>query len=760
MNRTVVAMCCWCCLAGCGGKAGEGVDTLAPDVSDASSLEVYPETGTDLASGDVHPDAAGDTGVADLPVEVQVQLSVGQDLDQHSVRQLESAYELPAQFFSALEDMGLELKKLTFSDFGLTFDWDKTRLHWTDTIRHEGHLAPTLAYMVVEDVEGAAALPDDSFPLRELLVAQYTYGSREDFVVSRYDRETLADSGAPLLEALRQFYEYPVPEGHPSAPADSFDTLVPELTARLSTIPLTTRVALAQAVLGLLEAVSLRDQALTGSGLMTLEEWDELHSGLLSGNTVYTNLVVQQAHPALDFELMSRAGQVAARATESLRRALTETDGMDGAYLEIQGALGKIVVDLEDRDNTWMLGPGFLLVDHGGNDTYLNQVATNTSIYNPVSVVLDLAGNDEYRLSKEWELGQAALLGPRLPSQGAGICGVALLDDAGGDDSYRCPVNCQGYGAFGVGALVDHGGDDVYMGYDLSQGSAQLGFGLLFDRGEGKDEYETLQNSQGYGGPRGIGWLVDDGGDDSYLARKDPIVFDWAGEGTNFSGSQGFAFGFRGGPYLSGGLGALFDLGGDDRYQCAVMCQGFGYFFGTGLFYDQQGNDEYILTHKYGIGAATHQSVGLFIDGGGEDSYTNTGDDESIGLGYDHGVAFHIDRGPEDDQYTVENIGNHVVGYARHPSMGVLINEGGDDTYFVPGEGQRSFGRSEVDSGDRDGPGKGIVTLGLFLDLGGTGDVYETAREEVQNGNSWRQTEPMGGDWTPDLDFAMGVDTE
>ena len=67
------------------------------------------------------------------------------------------------------------------------------------------------------------------------------------------------------------------------------------------------------------------------------------------------------------------------------------------------------------------------------------------------------------------------------------------------------------------------------------------------------------------GGTRGIGYLVDDGGNDDYLAIENPIISDWAGEGTNWSGSQGFGFGTRllpSGPYLSGGLGALFDLGG------------------------------------------------------------------------------------------------------------------------------------------------------------------------------------------------------
>jgi len=257
-----------------------------------------------------------------------------------------------------------------------------------------------------------------------------------------------------------------------------------------------------------------------------------------------------------------------------------------------------------------------------------------------------------------------------------------------------------------------------------------------------------------------MGWLVDEGGNDDYLAIADPIIFDWAGEGTNFSGSQGFAFGFRLGPYWSGGLGALLDLAGDDTYQCAVMCLGFGYFFGTGLFYDAAGDDRYTNTHKYTMGSATHQSVGLFIDGQGADVYTLEGDDEAIGLGYDHGVAFHIDRGDEDDVYTVENIGDFVLGFARHPALGVLLNEGGNDAYHVPGNGKRSLGRTEVNPGDRDGPGQGILTVGLFLDLGGAEDLYDVAREEVVNGGEWRQEEPLGGAWDPKLDFGYGLDSD
>ena len=387
-------------------------------------------------------------------------------------------------------------------------------------------------------------------------------------------------------------------------------------------------------------------------------------------------------------------------------------------------------------------------------------------MYYPVSAVLDLAGDDLYTHSDEWTIDEGMMSLGATRMQGAGIFGVAILDDAGGDDRYHASGICQGSGVFGVGLLIDHGGADSYAGYNQCQGFADFGFGLLLDLGNGDDEYETWQKSQGYGGPRGVGWLVDEGGNDSYLAIEEPIIMDWAGEGTNWSGSQGFGFGVRdgfftpGAPIFSGGLGALFDLAGDDLFQCAVMCQGFGYAFGTGLFYDREGHDEHLVTHKYALGSATHWAVGLYIDGGGDDRYTNNGDDECIGLGYDASVAFHIDRGDGDDVYTLENAGDFVLGMSRIPALGVLINEGGDDEYHVPGGGSRAIGRTFTQGGNRDGYLGTVVSLGMFLDLGGTGDLYDIEREGLENGSTWIQADPQGDDWDTSYDFGYGFDRE
>ncbi|MBM4352200.1 MAG: hypothetical protein FJ109_00145 [Deltaproteobacteria bacterium] len=757
MLRNAAIPVCILALSACSGKSDlpdsetVGADSAMTDATaDLTLPDLVPEeTAADRASDPIDPP---DRAVPPLPS------TVGEDLDLQIPRTLESSYVLPDEWYGALESMGLALDKLFMPDIGLTADWDFSRLHWTDTIRHQGQLAPTFAYMVIEDVNDAFDA-DDVTLARELLVAQNTYNTRDSFVVSRFDKAvTLLSEDGVLMEALHQFCIRPGVAGEWSGPTCGEQEA--DVAAAAALVPLEQQVALAQAIYGLLAAVELRQEALLAKGKMTMDDWAVQHSKIVNGGTPYDSSVLDGAHPGFDFEQMSRAAQLAVRSVESLRAALTGTDPVPGASFELVGPLGRIAVDLTDQDNTWKHADGFLLVDGHGNDAYYGRVAANASIAQPVSVVLDLEGNDVYAPTKKWELKQDYLVGARLPMQGAGLFGVAILSDAAGDDDYGCLTACQGYGIFGVGVLLDHGGTDQYRGYDFAQGASEFGYGLLVDRGQGNDSYETLQHSQGYGGPRGIGWLVDEGGDDQYVAIAEPIIFDWAGEGTNFSGSQGFAFGFRGGPYWSGGLGALFDLAGNDTYQCAVMCLGFGYFFGTGLFFDQAGNDTYVNTHKYTLGSATHQSVGLFVDGEGKDSYALIGDDEAIGLGYDHGVAYHLDRGDQDDTYTVENIGDFTLGFARHPAIGTLINEGGNDHYDIAGTGEVTCGRSWVDPDDRKGALAKIITLAVFLDLGGTGDIYDIPRDEVGNGKSWHQTAPLGGGWTSDLDFAWGQDSQ
>jgi hypothetical protein len=202
----------------------------------------------------------------------------------------------------------------------------------------------------------------------------------------------------------------------------------------------------------------------------------------------------------------------------------------------------------------------------------------------------------------------------------------------------------------------------------------------------------------------------------------------------------------------------LFDLGGNDDFQCAVMCQGFGYAFGTGIFYDAAGEDDHLTTHKYSLGSATHWAVGVYLDMDGADTYRNDDDDECIGEGYDASVAFHLDRGGGDDVYTLDNFGEFTLGVARHPSLGVLINESGNDTYTVPGTGTYAIGRACTTMGDRAGYLAGVPTVGMFFDLGGD-DTYGIAWLGPADGAEWIQDDAACDGWAAGLNHGYGLDT-
>lgn len=722
--------------------------------------------------------------------------TAGKDIDQREPRSLPDRCTPPKPFYDGLTAAGLTPPQLTQPDFGITFNTDVNRLHWTDEIRRQGDLAPRFACMAAATVEAALAGGDSDVRVRELLVAQGIFGDRAAYQASRYDRAFTVDATArPLLAALEQYYRHPRVAGDPAPALPPWESVADGVAAQVATLSPRTQVALAQAILGLVAAADLRDQALTRSGKLKLTDWpaqiDTFLVGRGSGSITSFGDAYKAANKmtaAMDYEWLSRAGQLASRAVESLRIALAGEPLQPGAALDFTGPLGRIVVSMEDHDDTRTGANHFLLLDGGGNDTYHDAVAANPDLYHPITAVIDLAGNDKYIPAEAWDLLQDGLPLDEGPSTGqaAGWFGVAILDDAAGDDVYQTGYY-QAYGLWGVGVLADHGGKDLYKGYNRSQGAADFGYGLLVDLGGGDDRHETLHNSQGFGGTRGIGWLVDDAGDDRYLAVTTPLKGDpsnnpYDREGSNFSGAQGFGWGLRvwdntgkAVAYLSGGLGALFDLAGNDNYECAVMCQAWGYFYGAGLLWDKAGNDSYKTWHKYGIGGATHQAIGVFIDEKGADTYEYTaggiptnGGSEGVGLGYDLSVGFHIDRGPEPDQYNFlmdKQQWGEVMGTARFPGVGVFINEAGDDGYHIPGKmGAYALGMVDMPNQNppvRSGALAKVTSLGMFLDLGGR-DTYDAQGSKAANNTTWKQdaatTNAPQDPFDPAVDHGYGFD--
>ena len=114
-----------------------------------------------------------------------------------------------------------------------------------------------------------------------------------------------------------------------------------------------------------------------------------------------------------------------------------------------------------------------------------------TSAANPISLLLDLAGDDVYEAKGG-------------PAFGAGILGHGMLLDVEGNDRYHADYNACGMASFGVGLLVDRDGKDKYEIDRVGQGAAFFGIAALCDF-KGDDEYRCFMEAQGFGGVSGCG---------------------------------------------------------------------------------------------------------------------------------------------------------------------------------------------------------------------------------------------------------------
>ena len=388
-----------------------------------------------------------------------------------------------------------------------------------------------------------------------------------------------------------------------------------------------------------------------------------------------------------------------------------------------------------------------VLFDTGGADTYRAPVGASDGALLAAAVAVDLGGDDAYgyvevpaagdtgnRLPSdaagryaEGDLaqGQTAITRSTTPRQGAGRLGVGVLWDVSGNDSYRSLAASQGYGAMGVGVLYDGAGNDTYALEVGGQGTGTFGIGLLRDV-SGNDTYKAWSLAQGHGAVSGAGALVDEGGDDAYLADVgdpahggDPLYFSVQLKGTgNNSMVQGSGRGLRGNSQAkgaaSGGLGVLVDRGqGKDHYVASVFARGAGYWFGLGVFDDDGGDDQYDGLY-YVDGATAHFALSTFRDRGGNDQHGNdtwrpVG--TSVAIGHDFSVSFLWDDAG-DDVYRAPGLG---LGAGNANGWGLLVDLAGNDTYDAPGGAAlAAFAETSNDTFRAAHP-----TVGVVLDAAG-----------------------------------------
>lgn len=274
--------------------------------------------------------------------------------------------------------------------------------------------------------------------------------------------------------------------------------------------------------------------------------------------------------------------------------------------------------------------PCALVLDVGGDDTYLNNAGGNNLAPGPAgsicldpddlvvptgaaAALVDLAGDDRYG-------------DPAAPKacgvNGGGLVGAGLLVDAAGNDTYAADrVGTNGGALQGLGLLVDAAGHDTYAaaGLGTNGGGARGGAGLLVDGG-GDDLYDAADAATNGGGFLGRGALLDLAGDDAYAAG---------------------ALGTNGGAFLPGADGLLLDLDGHDAYRAAGGgTNGGGQNQGRGALLDlgRTGNDTYAAGRGGTNGGGSIGGAGLLLDAAGDDRYvaldggTNGGGELGLGL--------------------------------------------------------------------------------------------------------------------------------
>lgn len=129
-----------------------------------------------------------------------------------------------------------------------------------------------------------------------------------------------------------------------------------------------------------------------------------------------------------------------------------------------------------------------LTIDLGGDDYYIENCAIADGTERPISVVIDMDGNDTYGTPGSEDMVCSS------------IYGLSMLIDRKGDDNYNGGRYNQSFSYGGFSMLIDETGDDKYLCHTFSQACSFFGYSALVDN-SGKDCYSSGSYSQGFGGP-------------------------------------------------------------------------------------------------------------------------------------------------------------------------------------------------------------------------------------------------------------------
>lgn len=589
-----------------------------------------------------------------------------------------------------------------------------------------------------------------------------------------YSANVLVEPAAadPLREAVRDVYQYAREDlAHYSFGGATPSRAEDAMARQLGALPEPLQAAVAQALVNQLDAIRWRDRGLRRVAPETARRAFAVRDlGDTQGDGAFYYPQIDDLMRDLDEPSLYYAGQKAVETAQQLRLAvagLAEADRCPSAGADIPTPFGRVVIGT-CGDDTYAAHDVLLLLDPGGADAHLGNAGGTTALEVPVALSVDVAGDDRYDCT--------ALAGGAC--QGAGIAGIGVLVDGQGDDTYAAPGHAQGLGYLGMGVLFDAEGRDAYAAESSAQGTGYFGYGALLDAA-GDDRYAVLFDGQGYGGVGGgVGVLADRAGNDVYHAEPDvrqlPERFryrNYAGNGqpnTVVSFAQGASAGRRGdgsdGHSWPGGLGALVDVMGDDRYQAGAFAQGYGYWYGIGLMYDGAGNDAYRSVY-YSLASGAHYSASAIVDEAGDDVYAQEsaipGSTAGAGVAFawDYVVALIFDRSGDDTYQSNVN----CLGRSAEKGNAYLIDGAGDDTYTG---GANADGSPRADCMGSSGwrtlfgfdsyrpylTGFESGVFGALLDLGGA-DTYQVRHfgtgataphPRAADGATWFNPDPDG----------------
>lgn len=358
--------------------------------------------------------------------------------------------------------------------------------------------------------------------------------------------------------------------------------------------------------------------------------------------------------------------------------------------------------------------------------------SSNSDYQGDVAVLIDAGGNDTYRM-------------PVGANQSASN-GVAVHVDLGGQDTYTYPkvgdssvdesnlMTSDGDGRKSPSGSLLQGNGPVSLSTTGRQGAARIGIAASLDFGAADDVYESLRMSQG-ASVFGVGVLYDEGGNDEYDAE---------------ALSQGAAL---------GGIAVHWDGGGDDDYRVWHAGQGFGTAGGAGLLAERGGGDRYegVQGQSNGDGVlyfslADRGASNRNLAQGASAGVVSTSSEPGLagGRGMLHDLA-------GSDRFRAAT---YAQGYGSVRGLGALVDVAGDDQYLgraqVQGSG-RLFGGGILD----DGAGNDVVQQSstLHQDVLGFGRRYGWGIYVDRGGDDERYFGTLGGGAGRDGGFGIFVDS-